>query len=197
MGNSDIIASAGKDGTGGKITIDAEGVFGIRERTRSSRTNDTNDLDASGGVDGEVIINTPDVDLTSGLAKLPQNVVKPEQTVVQACQSDRISGKTSSFKIKGQGGLAASPNQLPDSDYTPAGWVAPAPIKDKEAEVEIEAKSAKEATETVNLDDIIPAQGVIVDEQGKIILVGYVPTANETKRSRDNLLNCLKQHHEK
>ena len=86
---------------------------------------------------------------------------------------------------------------MPDSDSTPAGWVAPAPIKDKEAEVEIEAKNAKEVTETVSLDDIIPAQGVIVDQQGKVILVGYVPTANETKRSRQNLFNCLKQHHEK
>ena len=86
MGNSDIIASAGQEGTGGSITIDAESVFGIQEGPRNDLTND---LDASGGVDGEVIINTPDVDITSGLVEVPQNIVTPEQTTAQACKSDR------------------------------------------------------------------------------------------------------------
>ena len=105
--NSDIIASAAA-GRGGRITIDAEGIFGIQVRPQSDRTND---IDASGGVDGEVTINTPDVDVTKGIVATPQNIVQPEQTKAQACRSDRIAGQSGSLTIGGKGGIPAEPTE--------------------------------------------------------------------------------------
>ena len=85
-GNSDIIASAGEEGTGGRISIDAESIFGIQARPQNDLTND---LDASGGVDGEIIINTPDTDITGGLIEVPQDIVESERITAQACSRDR------------------------------------------------------------------------------------------------------------
>ncbi len=193
-GNGNDIITRAPAGRGGDITIDAQGVFGIEERSANDG-NETNDIDASGTVDGNVEINILKPDAIEGAIQLPSNPVEPEQTVAQACRSDRLAGKSSSLKIKGKGGIAASPNQLPDSDSTQAGWVAPAPIKKTEAELEIDS-NVEDASETVDIDSIIPAQGVIVDEQGRVILVGHVPTDNEIQRSRQNLFTCLKQHDE-
>ena len=76
--NNDIIASAEQEGTGGRIAINTEGIFGIQVRPQNDRTND---IDASGGVDGQVTINNPDVDITKGLVEAPQNVMLPSAKI--------------------------------------------------------------------------------------------------------------------
>ena len=100
--NSDILASAGQQGAGGRIVIDAEGIFGIEERPQNPITND---IDASGGTDGEVIINTPDVDISKGVIETPQRVVAPEQIVARACSPDGIARGSSSLIVNGKGGV--------------------------------------------------------------------------------------------
>lgn len=57
--------------------IDAESVFGLEVRRQNDQTND---LDATGGVDGQVIIDTPDTDITQGILEAPEKVVEAERT---------------------------------------------------------------------------------------------------------------------
>ncbi len=113
---NDIIASA-EEGDGGNINITAESLFGIAEGV-DIPGNNTNDIDASSefGLSGNVTINTPDVNALQADTELPDNLVESEQTVAQACQSDRISEKSSSLTIQGKGGIPPQPIEPIDSD---------------------------------------------------------------------------------
>ncbi len=123
--NNDIIARAAQ-GIGGDINITTNRIFGIEKR-KSRLPNNTNDLDASSdiGLDGEVLINEPDVNLTEGLEELPSDVVDVTRLVAQnLCQQ----GKGSEFIVTGKGGLAPSPTQVRDGEISEIDLVEPAPF---------------------------------------------------------------------
>lgn len=151
--NSDILASAEEARGGGRITIDAEGVFSIQVRPQSDRTND---IDASGGVDGEVTINTPNVDVTRRLVETPQNIVEPEQTTAQACRSDRLAGQSGGLTIKGQGGVPAEPIEP---------FIADSILVNGQTGTQNEqAQYLDFKPIPTSMGDITPARGVIVTE---------------------------------
>ena len=79
--NNDIIASA-EQGDGGNIDITAEAVFGIEERPLNPRTNDIN-ASSEFGLSGTVNITQPDVNPTSGLLDLTQEVVNASDLIAQ------------------------------------------------------------------------------------------------------------------
>ncbi|MGF1542356.1 MAG: filamentous hemagglutinin, partial [Pleurocapsa sp.] len=185
-GNNDILASA-EEGLGGRITItDADGIFGIRERPQSNRTNDIN---ATGGVDdGKIIITNPDVDVTKGLVQTPQNVVEPEQTVAQACRNDLISSleeggtiKPSGLTIKGKGGIPPLPTEPFNADAILVDGSISNPNPQSQHP---EIKPIK-----TSIGDIYPARGVIVKENGDVILTAY-PTDGIDRRTPDIKANC-------
>ena len=175
--NSDIVANA--DRIGGKITIDAQGIFGIEVRPQNDRTNDIN---ASGGVEeGQVIINNPDVDITKGSLETPQNVVEPEQTVTQACQSVSITGKASGLTIKGKGGIPPLPTEPMDSDAILVNGQLTNPNP------QIQSQDIKPIKTSIG--DIYPARGIIKTEDGQVILTAY-PTDNIDTRTPQISPNC-------
>ncbi|MDJ0631755.1 MAG: filamentous hemagglutinin N-terminal domain-containing protein [Xenococcaceae cyanobacterium MO_188.B29] len=194
--NSDILASAGQEGTGGRIVIDAEGVFGIEERPENDTTNDIN---ASGGIDGEVIINTPDVDISKGLIETPQNVLALEQIVAQACSSDGIARGNSTLIVNGRGGISPEPTALISNDdiYTEEeSFGNSTEAVQKKFQVDITDKEEKRNIVTLvdnsnplSIDDIIPARGAIILENGDVILTAY-PTPNSGYRSAHSQANC-------
>ncbi|MHC5831659.1 MAG: hypothetical protein ACYT04_90745, partial [Nostoc sp.] len=67
--NSDITANA-YTGTGGRVDIQASGIYGIQPR---SNPTSMSDITASSefGVNGTVELNTPDIDPNSDLLELP------------------------------------------------------------------------------------------------------------------------------
>ena len=185
-GNNDILASADQ-GQGGNITINAESLLGIRERLPSDSTND---IDASGSVDGKVIINTPDVDITKELVETPQNVVEPEQTVAQACRSDYasrtgkdngIAQRTGGLTIEGKGGVPPEPIEPLNSDNILVdGQVTNPSPQTQHPEIK-PIKTSK--------GDIFPARGIVKTEDGRIILTAY-PTNSNTNRIPHGSTNC-------
>ena len=62
-----------------------------------------------------LIFFTPDINTIQTDLEVPNNLVESEQTVAQACQSDRSSGQVSSLTIKGRGGIPPQPTELIDS----------------------------------------------------------------------------------
>ncbi|NJM74181.1 MAG: filamentous hemagglutinin N-terminal domain-containing protein, partial [Scytonema sp. RU_4_4] len=114
-GNSDITANA-FSGQGGRITINATGIFGMVQRSREELqqllgTTDptklkpsllpTNDITAisqtNPSLNGVVTINTPDIDPNRGLIQLPVEPVNVQ--VAQGCQTTgtQTAGKQSSL----------------------------------------------------------------------------------------------------
>jgi filamentous hemagglutinin family protein len=170
--NSDIIASA-KQGTGGKITIDAEGIFGLQVRPQSDFTND---IDASGGVDGEVIINTPDVDITKGFVENTQNVVEPEQTAAQACAANYNTAAKNGLTIGGKGGVPPEPGlPLNSQNISINGEINP-------------TSTIPEPIET-SVGKIQPARGIKITKDGRVTLTAY-RTNNAGERVLEIKPNC-------
>ncbi|MEH2293441.1 S-layer family protein [Nostoc sp.] len=114
---------------------------------------------------GTLTIKTLDVDPSHGLIQLPSNLVDASQQIAQGCTPKR--GQTASrFIATGRGGLPQSPNEPLRGRAVITGWVDLPPqaiprITDK--------KPTTSVTKSIN--QIVEAQGWIVDANGDIILV--------------------------
>ena len=124
--NNDITANA-FNGSGGRVTIDTQGIYGFTVRSREQlaallNTNDPNKLDPSllpsnditaisqgnPTLNGSVNVNVLNLDPSRGLLTLPIDRIDPSQQIAQACQP---SGKQArgSFVMVGQGGMPPNP----------------------------------------------------------------------------------------
>ncbi|MEM7065905.1 MAG: filamentous hemagglutinin N-terminal domain-containing protein [Cyanobacteria bacterium P01_B01_bin.77] len=157
---NDIQASA-VDGNGGRITIQANTLFNIEENIALAG-NMTNDLDASSGtgIDGEVIIETLEVDPDEGTVRLPSGLADPE--ISQGCQAGGdVNGQ---FVNAGRGGLPSNPYEPLSGDgiqedIFPAGQTT------------TQQTALESSPET-----IVEAQGWSENAQGDIVLVTDNPT---------------------
>ncbi|WP_194198965.1 filamentous hemagglutinin N-terminal domain-containing protein [Nostoc sphaeroides] len=179
--NSDIIANA-QTGAGGRININTSGVFGIATLSREQLGNrspgnlSSNDITAiseqgSPALDGQVNINSPDVDLTNDLVSLPENPVDASKLIAQGCGN--FVAKGSEFINAGRGGLPPSPDSFTSGN---AVWndtrltVIPTNQKIPNAGIVSSDKSA--------LAPIIPATGWVFNNKGDVTLISHTSGAN-------------------
>ncbi|MBD2438800.1 S-layer family protein [Nostoc sp. FACHB-110] len=188
--NTDIVANA-FSGNGGKVEVNAQGIFGLQVLNRaeiekllnnanvfSADQLPTNDIvvfsQTNPSLNGEVALNTPDVDPTQGLVELPTNVVDLSRIVEQNCSA--FNGKTGSqFIVSGRGGLPVSPNESLNSEVV---W--------SDTRLSVAAKpqhnSKTQATRTLpsTTDNvpIVPATGWVSDRFGKVTLIAQNPNVS-------------------
>ncbi len=136
--NSDITANGFTD-SGGRVQINATGIFGIVPRSREDltrllRTNEATKLDpqhlatsditaisqTSPTLNGVVNINTPDVDPSRGLVNLPTEPSPPK--LAQDCKA--VAENQSEFIITGGGGLPPNPREVLTSNPVYVDWVS-------------------------------------------------------------------------
>ncbi|MEM8723221.1 MAG: filamentous hemagglutinin N-terminal domain-containing protein [Cyanobacteria bacterium P01_G01_bin.39] len=161
---NDLIATA-QEGSGGNIEFNVDQLFGLEQRDAVNENNDfltnnTNDLDVSGIVDGDITINTLDFNPLRVTAELPTNTIDTPQTTQQACQVNREQIANGGLVISGKGGIPPEPS-LPlnsaniyvngESNHTKA---IPAPIETAQGKIQ-------------------PARGVKVTKSGEIMLTAY------------------------
>ena len=177
QGNGNDIFAFSSAGTGGNITIEAQGVFGIEERNSISGNN-TNDIDASGELDnGNVEIITPNTDAIEGSTELSTTPIEPGETIAQACSGQhRASADNSNLVVRGKGGIPPSPFDTLNSEIITIGQYT-------------ETDPATEEIETISTSagEIIPAQGVEI-EDGEIILTAY--KTDNSSRDFQKSANC-------
>ncbi len=201
LGNNDITANA-FSGSGGKITINANQIFGFVVRTgadleRLLGTKDpdklkpsdlpTSDITAfsqqNPSLNGTIQINTPDVDPSKGLVEIRENVVDISQQILPICRS---LGKLymGSFVITGRGGIAAGPSEPLTADAVLADWITlegenrAGDINDKVAiqqPSKIENTSPKDNSVNPSTE-IVEAQGWVLDSNGNVVLVTQAAT---------------------
>ncbi|MGV0102498.1 Filamentous hemagglutinin N-terminal domain-containing protein [Nostoc sp. DSM 114160] len=161
--NSDISANA-FTGTGGRVDITTNGIFGILSQKSPT---ENSDITASSelGVSGEVTINSPDTDPNRGLIQLPSNLVDVSQQIAQGC-TRRGGQNASRFIATGRGGLPQSPNEPLRGRAVITSWVDLPP----QATHTVADKSST-ASITKSSNPIVEAQGWIVDPNGNIMLV--------------------------
>ncbi|MGI0488596.1 filamentous hemagglutinin N-terminal domain-containing protein [Pantanalinema rosaneae CENA516] len=108
--NSDIAANAIL-GSGGNIQITTQGIFGLKYQPRLTPNSDIT-ASSQFGLSGSVLINTIDVDPSSGLVQLPTNLTDPSQSIATGCSD----GQNSRFVATGRGGVPQNPTQQVTSD---------------------------------------------------------------------------------
>ncbi len=183
---NDLIATA-EEGNGGNININAQQIFNLQEGQAIDENgeripNNRNDIDASSdfGLDGTIEISEPDVNLAQD-ERLSTEVVDVERLIAQnLCQR----GDESEFIITGKGGMAPSPSEPRDGEISEVDLVEPAPfVEDGEEEDRGEPPlEIQQASEDSSLpeEEIVQAQGWIINEQGKIRLVAYKTDPNSS-----------------
>jgi filamentous hemagglutinin family protein len=181
---SDIKAKA-IGGTGGKITINSQGVFGIQQR-KAAPGNQTNDIDASSqfGQSGQVQINTT-TDPSQGIVELPATVVDPTTLVAQnPCRQ----ASSSEFTRSGRGGLPPSLSQDLSGESTQVGLVEPANLS--AAKPEAPPTSTQVSLLPLSSSQIAPAKGWVYNDKGEVVLVAYNSAVTGPQRLQSDSKGC-------
>ncbi|KYC35567.1 hypothetical protein WA1_07015 [Scytonema hofmannii PCC 7110] len=206
--NSDITANA-RQGSAGKIDITTRGsVFGIARLsqqqidqlrqdaekapldinsppvTNKLPTSDIAAFSQAPTLDGAIQINNPEVDPSEELAEFPETVVDPTQQIAQnPCQQSVASR----FVVTGRGGLPPSPNQVLGSENVRVDLLEPvASTGNSNSATKIQSSPSPSST----AKQIIPAQGWVFNERGKIVLVAHNPDQIVSQRSPKALSSC-------
>ncbi|MDY6902594.1 MAG: S-layer family protein, partial [Cyanobacteriota bacterium] len=172
--NSDISANA-QNSFGGKVLINAEGIFGTQFREQQTIESDitaTSELGAE--FSGVVELNTPGIDPSSGIVELPTDVTDSSNQIAAGCSSNGDS----SFVATGRGGIPHNPNQQIDVNKT---W---SDIRDLSAYRK--RKNNIQTTQISNQPAIVEATGFLRNKKGEIELV-----AIQNKPFKNNQIpNC-------
>ncbi|BAZ20106.1 filamentous hemagglutinin-like protein [Kalymmatonema gypsitolerans NIES-4073] len=181
--NSDITANA-FNGKGGDVIINASGIFGIAPLSRQDleklnptdpRQIPTNDITAisqtSPTLNGQVTINTPNVDLNRGLVQLPTNLVDASQQIDTSCNPNSRQ-RASSFVMTGRGGLPPNPiSELLNSDAVLVDWISLKPSTEKRSTASVTTKPS-----TTTPEPIVEATGWVINKNGEVVLTANPPT---------------------
>ncbi|MEL7351162.1 MAG: S-layer family protein [Cyanobacteria bacterium P01_A01_bin.116] len=114
--NSNIIANA-FEGAGGQIRVNALNILGFSAPNTLQSDRLQNDqqsrISASSefGRDGEVTLETLEIDPSQALIELPSNLADQSNQIAQRCLASTDEG-TSAFVITGQGGTSPSPSDI-------------------------------------------------------------------------------------
>lgn len=191
--NSDITANA-FSGRGGRILINAQGIFWLVPRSRSELERllggppldpqrlPTNDITASSqfGLSGSVTLNILNVDPSRGLVTLPSSLSDPSQQIAPACHSNRGTS-SGHFIATGRGGIPLSPEEpLEPRTYSQA-WV-PLPAETQEGTTGDPAitPAPQQFSGPPNSEPIVEAQGWSVQADGTVELVAMTPTRDRS-----------------
>ena len=169
--NSDITANA-VNREAGRVEITApEGIFGVRSRRETApASNLTSDITATSlqgpQLDGEVLLNTPDVDPTQGVVQLPETIANPD-AIAQICPNQRQPGVDNTFTRTGRG-LPAYPGETLSSGSASVGLAdAVAPVEQR-ARTAAPSQAVRPATRPM-----LSAQGWAVNSKGEVIFTAH------------------------
>ncbi|GAB1544454.1 hypothetical protein NUACC21_71300 [Scytonema sp. NUACC21] len=185
--NSDISANS-DESLGGRVKIVTQSLIGAQfQNSPSTLTSDITAIGKTPELNGTVQVNTPDIDPSQGLVPLTVEVVDVGRLV-----DDNVCARTanSSFIYTGRGGLPPSPNNTLNSDTVWEDWRLTAVPRGRggvtEGGSEGERERRREGVrggenlrnrDFVNtpIDEIVEAQGWVVNPYGDVILVANAP----------------------
>ncbi|MEG4292606.1 filamentous hemagglutinin N-terminal domain-containing protein [Microcoleus sp. C2C3] len=164
--NSDITANA-VSSEAGRVEITApEGLFGTRSRREGNPgSNLTSDITATSlaglQLDGEVLLNTPDIDPTQGVVQLPDTIANPD-AIAQICPGQQQSGSDKTFTRIGRG-LPANPAETLSNGSAAVG------LADAVAPVEQRTRAAAPQQARLTPAPTVSAQGWALNRKGEVI----------------------------
>ena len=183
--NNDIKANS-FGGRGGAIDITTQRVFGLEVRNQLTSLNDITAFSQfSPEFDGEISLNTPNVDPSQGLVELPQTIIDPDALVAQNPCTQRAG---SEFIVTGRGGLPFNPTQVLSGNDIEVNLIEPANsvnLSDKFGD-----SSSVNQSSNPTPAEIVPAKGWVINEQDEVILTESNFNGHTVQRLRNNKLIC-------
>jgi filamentous hemagglutinin family protein len=169
--NSDITANA-FTGSGGRVDIQANGIYGIEFRKSPTVLSDIT-ASSEFGTQGTVELNTLDIDPNNGLVQLP--TIPVDTQVAQGCYSPDYAQNR--FVITGRSGLPMSPTEPLQDSSTLSAWVRlrPKPANAKTT-ISPQPTTVSNSTKVATATPIVEATGWVVDRNGNIELVAQAPS---------------------
>jgi filamentous hemagglutinin family protein len=163
--NSDISANA-FTGSGGRVEIDAQGIFGITSRNSPSFLSD---ITASSqlGIPGIVQINTPVTDFSLGLVELP--ITLADASSIDTSCAAFANVEESRFIATGRGGLPPNPYQSLDSDVVWSDTRLPTLLLQPRHS---EPRAVKPKSQGNELK-MRPATGWVFNKKGEVTLISH------------------------
>lgn len=142
-------------GRGGNIQITAQGIFGIEFRSTETPFSDIT-ASSQFGINGTVVLNTPDIDPTQGISNLPTEPSRPE--LLEGCQPG--GSGTSRFIRTGRGGLPMSPDER---------------LSSMDSLDDLPLPSQRRVAVSQRATAIVEAQSLLINDRGEIQLVAQFP----------------------
>ncbi|MEH2378264.1 MAG: S-layer family protein [Nostoc sp.] len=177
--NSDITANA-EDSFGGRVIVNASGIFGTQFRLQPTPLSDITASSARGSqFNGVVQLNTLDVNPSQGLNALPTNIIDTSQLIANSCiaRSKRPQGK---FIITGNGGLPVMPDDPSIAPYQtyqiPTVQSASISTPQENALDPKNSITSNKPHNALKSAPLIEAQGWMYGANGEVILTASAPT---------------------
>ena len=172
--NSEVTANAFR-GRGGNLEVNAEGLFLF--------DSPENIFSASSelGIDGEIQIDTPEIDLQKELEQSELELLTAEQAIANSCLAR--SSQQGSFTIDDNGGLPKNPNSnYSDANFSLTGVSRLSSTTKQPSEIPENSRQQNSSA--------IPAQKMVETESGRIFLLAapqkpesiYCKTKAESRR---------------
>ncbi|MFB8787287.1 MAG: filamentous hemagglutinin N-terminal domain-containing protein [Potamolinea sp.] len=174
--NSDITANAQK-GSGGRISITAQGIFGTQFRDTVTPLSDITATSERGPqFNGTVQINIQGVDPDRGLVELSETLADSSHQITQTCAS---FARNNSFVVTGRGGLPPTPSEA--LNFTP-GWIdwrvsATGGQRERGTEQSSTHQSSIPNPPSKIPKPLVEATGWVTNAQGQVELVANVLNA--------------------
>lgn len=163
--NSDITANA-FTGSGGRVNITAQGIFGLQFRPKLTPFSDIT-ASSEFGINGVVTLDLPNVDPSRGLVALPVNLTDTTQQIDRRCTSRQ--GRASSFVVTGRGGVPASPSDVLSDEAVVTNWVTVSGVSG--AQPEPSTTTSDKLQPIGKAEVIVEAQGWVMEADGQVQLV--------------------------
>jgi filamentous hemagglutinin family protein len=164
--DSDITANA-QQGTGGRVSVTAQGIFGTEFRDRLTPESDitaTSDLGPQSS--GTVQIDIRGIDPSQGLVSLPENAIDPRQLITTSCEKNQDN----SFIITGRGGLPLDPIRIITGRTL---WRDVRPIENQRNQGDEQALTASPSSLPLT-----EATGWLRNAQGQVELIAHTSKAS-------------------
>ncbi|MBW4450912.1 MAG: S-layer family protein [Spirirestis rafaelensis WJT71-NPBG6] len=162
--NSNIRANSANS-RGGRVNITTQGFILSPDSTITA-------TGANRELNGTVEINTPDIDATQGLIKLPASVVNTPGLVSSSCAAFADEGG-SKFTVTGRGGLPPSPDDFLSGDVV---WSDTRLLATTAQQPKPKTPAAKPSSKAEAIA-IVPATGWVINDKGEVTLISSVSNA--------------------
>jgi filamentous hemagglutinin family protein len=176
VNNSDIQANNKSNNEAGRVEITApEGILGAESRRATEpESNSTSDITASAQagpeLDGQIILNTPDIDPTQGIFQLPDTIASPDK-VAQICPNQRRPKEDNTFTKTGRG-LPADPGETLTTGAANVG------LADAVTPVEQRPRTTTSPLTVRPTPRFLAAQGWAVNGKGEVIFTANPATVS-------------------